>query len=434
MRKNFRKNCDGNVAIMFGIVLVPIITVVGMAVDYSRANSARTAMQAALDTTALMLSKDAAGLTASEITSRAQDYFKAVVTRPELTNIGVTASYTAGSSSGATLQLSSTGKITTDFMRVAGFPTMDLSVNSTTTWGNTRLRVALALDSTGSMDKDNKMEAMQAAAKKLIDQLATNAKSPGDVYISLIPFATHVNAGSSNYNQTWLDWNDWEEVNGDCDKNSGDKSRTLCGQKGGNWKPDSHATWNGCITDRDEDYDVKKTPPAISNASSLFQPEQFADCPAQLVPLTYDWTALKTRIGQMSPGGPTNQPVGMAWAWLSLMQTAPLNAPPEDGNFQYKKILIVLSDGLNTKNKKAGNGSDPSSYVDGRQRLLCDNIKADGITVYAIQVNTDKDPEAATLKYCASGNANFYMLTSASQIMSAFDSIGATLSKLRIAK
>jgi Flp pilus assembly protein TadG len=434
MRNSFWKNKDGNVAVMFGIVLVPIVTCMGVAVDYSRANSARTAMQSALDGAGLMISKDAAGLSAAEISTRADAYFKALVNRPELSNITVSATYTPNSSSGATLQMSSTGTIATDFMRVAGFPTMNLSTTSTTTWGNTRLRVALALDSTGSMDKDDKMEAMQAAAKKLIDQLSTNAKSPGDVYISMIPFSTHVNVGKANYGQTWLDWNDWEEVNGDCNINSGDKSRTRCGQKGGTWKPDSHTTWDGCVTDRDEDYDVKKTPPVTSNASTLFQAEQFAECPVQLVPMTYDWTTLKTRIGQMSPGGPTNQPVGMAWAWLSLMPTAPLNAPAEDSNSQYKKIIIVLSDGLNTKNKKAGNGSDPSSYVDARQKLLCDNIKADGITVYAIQVNTDKDPEAATLKYCASGSANFYMLTSASQIMSAFDNIGAQLSKLRIAK
>src|SRR5258707_5355266 len=39
--------------------LVPLVGAVGAAVDYSRANSVRTAMQAALDSTALMLSKDA---------------------------------------------------------------------------------------------------------------------------------------------------------------------------------------------------------------------------------------------------------------------------------------------------------------------------------------------------------------------------------------
>src|ERR1700712_818568 len=166
MLKKFRGDRRGNVAVMFGLALVPIMTSVGVAVDYSRANSARTAMQSALDGAALMISKDAAGLSSAEISARAESYFKALVNRPEVSNIKVSATYTPSSSSGATLQMSSTGTITTDFMRVAGFPTMNLSTNSTTTWGNTRLRVALALDSTGSMADNGKIEAMQAAAKK----------------------------------------------------------------------------------------------------------------------------------------------------------------------------------------------------------------------------------------------------------------------------
>src|SRR3954469_5097830 len=54
----FGSNCCGNVAIMFALAIIPIFGAVGAAVDYSRASSARTAMQAALDSTALMLSKE----------------------------------------------------------------------------------------------------------------------------------------------------------------------------------------------------------------------------------------------------------------------------------------------------------------------------------------------------------------------------------------
>ena len=46
----------------FALALLPITGFVGAAVDYSRANSARTAMQAAVDATALMLSKTASSL------------------------------------------------------------------------------------------------------------------------------------------------------------------------------------------------------------------------------------------------------------------------------------------------------------------------------------------------------------------------------------
>jgi hypothetical protein len=67
---------------------------------------------------------------------------------------------------------------------------------------------------------------------------------------------------------------------------------------------------------------------------------------------------------------------------------------------------------------------------------LCDNAKAAGITVYTIQVNTHTpaDPTSAVLQYCASGTANFYVVTSANQTLSVFNSIGTSLSKLRVAK
>ena len=68
----------------------------------------------------------------------------------------------------------------------------------------------MALDNTGSMADDGKMPAMQTAASNLIDQFSALAKNPGDIYISIVPFAKDVNVGASNYNQTWIDWTDWE--------------------------------------------------------------------------------------------------------------------------------------------------------------------------------------------------------------------------------
>src|SRR5271169_6222466 len=47
----------GNIAIIFGLAIVPVMGAIGAAVDYSVANASRTAMQAALDNTALALSK-----------------------------------------------------------------------------------------------------------------------------------------------------------------------------------------------------------------------------------------------------------------------------------------------------------------------------------------------------------------------------------------
>ena len=93
----YRSAQSGNVAIVFALSLIPLIGITGAAVDYSRAGSARTDMQAALDATALMLSKNTAvpGFQQAQLTSAAQSTFTALFTRPGVTNISVTSTYNA---------------------------------------------------------------------------------------------------------------------------------------------------------------------------------------------------------------------------------------------------------------------------------------------------------------------------------------------------
>jgi len=146
--------------------------------------------------------------------------------------------------------------------------------------------------------------------------------------------------------------------------------------------------------------------------------------------LTYDWTALKNKVDAMQPEGNTNQAIGMAWAWLSLLQQTPLNAPAEDSNFKYNKVIILLSDGDNTQNRFSTN----QNTIDARQKLLCDNAKTAGIQVYTIQVNTNNDNNSSVMSYCASSSNNYFSTTTANGINTAFSSIGASLSRLRIAQ
>src|SRR5581483_3053608 len=150
----------GNIAITFAITVLPILFFVGAAIDYSRAAKARSGMQAALDSTSLMLSRDLSTgtITQSQIATKAVSYFTALYTNKDAQGVSIAATYTPGSgSTGNTVAVNSSGSITTDFMRIAGFPTMGYSANSTSTWGTSLLRVALVLDTTGSMADFNKI-------------------------------------------------------------------------------------------------------------------------------------------------------------------------------------------------------------------------------------------------------------------------------------
>src|SRR3954469_4010739 len=88
----FRVDRSGNVALIFALALIPVFGAVGVAVDYSRANAARTAMQAALDAAALMVSKEALNVTVAQVQKKGQRYFNAEFKRPEVN--GTTATFT----------------------------------------------------------------------------------------------------------------------------------------------------------------------------------------------------------------------------------------------------------------------------------------------------------------------------------------------------
>jgi Flp pilus assembly protein TadG len=583
----FRGAHTGNVAIIFAIATLPIIAGVGFAVDYSRANAVKAAMQSALDATALMISKEAATDTAAQLQTNAQKYFLALFTQKQALSPTVTASYTT--TGGTEVMLNGTADVPTSLLGIIGYNTITVTGSSTTKWGSNRLRVALVLDNTGSMADNGKMPALQAATKSLLTQLQNAVTVNGDVYVSIVPFVKDVNLGASNWNSNYIYWgtvaqdpsladnNSWDANNGSCSIGnystrsscisqsscsisgyssqssctgagtcslSGHNSQSSCTAAGtcsisgsghntqstcttgvcsisgkttqstctaagtcsisgkttqstctsagvcsksqyttsstcsqhsgtwtagtwtvgvwtppgtwtaGNWTPgvwstatwtpQLHNTWNGCVEDRGNstapdttnNYDTNVASPNVTINSSLYAAEQSPYCstlPAAME-LSYDWSSMNSLVNAMSPNGSTNQAIGLQLGWLSLTGGGPFTVPAMDPSYTYTQVIILLTDGLNTQDRWYGDGSTTSTQVDARQTLTCSNIKAAGITLYTIQVNTGGDPTSTLLQGCASSADKFFLLTSASQIMTVFTQIGTTLSQLRVAK
>jgi Flp pilus assembly protein TadG len=440
----FRKSHDGNIAVIFAIALVPLLSFVGAAIDYSRANAARSSMQAALDSTALMVSKDLSQgiITPGQINTQAQAYFTALYNNNDAKSVTISATYTASTTVGSTVQVNGTGSVVTDFLKVAGFPNLNFNTSSTSAWGSNLLRVALVLDNTGSMNNYNKIGALQTAAKNLVTQLSGLAKNTGDVYISVIPFAIDVNVGTSNVNASWLRWDlfDPSISTSNCTggTNAGYMSYATCLGHNYTWHhtvgSPSHSTWGGCVTDRDSTNDVNSAAP--SSLATNFIADQDPLCPVtQILPLTYNWTNVNANIGSMTANGATNQTIGLQWGWLSLLQQSPLNAPAESiTGTTYQHVIILFTDGLNTGDRWNGDLSNTNSAVDTKMATLCANIKNSGVIIYTVQIDTDGAGQSAVLPACASSTGNFFMLTQPSQIAAAFAQIGTSISKLRVAK
>ncbi|MGE3865942.1 MAG: pilus assembly protein TadG-related protein [Hyphomonadaceae bacterium] len=541
----FRRARKGNVAMIFALATIPILIAGGAGVDLARALAVRAKLYAAVDAAALAVAAKP-GATLDQQKVLAQQYFNANYQLNPSFGAPMPVSVTVANS---TVTVKTEVTMPTTLMAVAGIEHVPVKASSEVVWGQTKLWVALALDNTGSMCEPSsqpcpspgsttKMYALKAATKELLNILKNASATAGDVQAAIVPFAKDVNVGASNYNASWIDWTDWDAVNGSCSisgkspKNtcessttgscsiSGNNSKNSCESAGtcsisgnnsknscesatsgscsnpsqttknncqnnnacsnagystknscqnagftwgkgtwttkngvwtpgvwtsvsGVWTPNNHNTWNGCVADRGfsiygsdgpdttNNYDVMNTAPG-STAESKFPAEQWSSCPASLMTLSYDWSALNTKVDDMTANGNTNQTVGLAWAWHALSQGAPLNAGSVPANTT--RYIILLSDGANTENR----WSSSQSSIDTRMGKACANAKADNIIVYTLFLDVGgKSGNADVLKGCATGGefgGNYFHLTNVNQVSTAFNLIGQKITNVRVAK
>lgn len=420
----FLNDCKAGAAPMLALGLIPLLGAVGAAVDYSRAASVRTSMQSAVDSTALMLSKDAQSLSGAQLSAKATSYFNALFTRPEAGNALVTPEFSSPQAGSFNLKVTGTATVATMFWRIMGQPQIDITASGEVLWGIKKLNLALALDNTGSMSQSNKMTELKKAAHSLLTTLQNAEKTPGDIKVSIIPFAVDVNVGTSNVNSNWIDWTDWEAVNGTCSRSSY-TTKSSCTSAGKKWTPDNHDTWNGCVNDRDQNNDVMNAAVLPGTPATMYRADQASACPASMMPLSYDWTALNNKVDAMTPTGNTNVTIGLQMAWQTLSPVAPFSAPAPAPDLD--KVIILLTDGENTQNR----WTSTASSIDARTQKVCDNAKADNIRIYTVRVI---DGNATLLKSCASKPDMYYEVTQASQLNSVFSAIAQNLANLRIAK
>jgi Flp pilus assembly protein TadG len=420
----FVRDRKGGVAPLLALGIIPLVGTVGAAVDYSRANLVRTAMQNALDATALMLSKDAQSLPAPQLDAKATSYFNSLFTRPEAGNVQVTQQFGSPQQGSFNLKVSGTATVDTMFWRLIGQPQIAISASGEVTWGIKKLNLALALDNTGSMASSGKMSALKEAAHNLLTTLKNAEKAPGDIKVSIVPFAVDVNVGTANVAAPWIDWTDWEAKNGTCSQSSY-QSKSSCESHWGVWTPKPHSEWNGCVMDRDQNNDVLSTATVSDSPASKYRAHQASACPTAMMALSSDWTALNAKIDQMVPTGNTNVTIGMQLGWQTLSPVAPFSAPAPSPDLD--KVLIVLTDGQNTQNR----WSSSQSSIDARTQKVCENAKLDNIRIYTVRVI---DGNATLLKGCATKTEMYYEVAEAAQLNSVFAAIAQNLANLRISK
>lgn len=205
--RDFTLSRRGNVAVMFGLALVPMMIAAGVGLDFARAAMTRAQMGEALDAASLAVGSTT-GLDQAKALALAQKYFAANYHGEGTPNVTITNFDAKGS-----VTVSASTSVSRTLLRIIGDADVQVSAASTAVWGQSKLWVSLVLDNSTSMMEGSpttKMAALQAASKKLLDKLKGAAATPGDVKVAIVPFTHLVNVGTANVGANWLYWGDWE--------------------------------------------------------------------------------------------------------------------------------------------------------------------------------------------------------------------------------
>ena len=315
----------GNVALIFTLVLPPLLLMTLGGVEIARVSTVRMSVQDALDaaTLAAARSKETDSLKIKEV-----GYAALRANVPAWDDVTLDAANTTFTLDTATGKVVGNASVNVKTLVANIFlppygrffdDHMPAKAHSEVERGNFRMEIALVIDNTGSME-GAKLTNTKAAAKTLIDRLEiTNSRliETDAIKISLVPFSMTVRAtaGGTNTPPHWMRrvrdhtgggiYNDTSNPYSMFDGNATDRF-TLFDRLG--------TTWGGCVEVRGAPYDIRDTPLTTGIKASQWIPFFNPDNPDEDdYPNDRTWNTWGTSndyVDDLIPGNTDNWPFG----------------------------------------------------------------------------------------------------------------------------
>lgn len=401
----FGRDTGGAAALMFTIAAVPLIMAAGLAIDYSRAATARTKLQASLDAGALAAA-GARSMTEAQRIKLAKDTFAANFTGYGTQQVSgdPTVEFT---DQGVTMSFRST--LPTTFMKVAGFDTMNLSGDTSVSIpADIKAEVALVLDYSASMNdfsgSKRKYVAMREAAIKMVGDLTSDGNDK--VSFGLVPFSHHV--------YTTL------------------PAAHVVGAAG--------SDWTGCTQDRRYPHNTGVAVPTADDATKWGHPHApahlsdgcsgYAPRGLKVREMSKDYAGIVGQLEAMRPYAWTHISLGLEFGWHLLDPSAPFTGAASYGDAENRKFIVLLTDGRQTEPAFGPGSQRTVAWGERNLETLCANVKAAGIRLITVAFDLDDSATENRLKACASEPAtDFFVAEDGAALAGAFDSIRATIGR-----
>lgn len=462
----------GAVAVIFGLSLVPMIAAVGVSVDLLRLTSARMVLQASLDSASLAVG--ASKLTDTQkIQALTQSYVTANAGSLDLqvTSLNVTQQQAPTGEKMVTVEAAA--QLSTTFMKVMNVDSLTIRTSTVVQKASPGpMHLALVLDVTASMTavpstggSRTKMQILRSAALELVDEVIATA-SP-DTRIGIVPYSGNVRlypAASlpspvpgwirprSNTVNSCVQYSAWSPPNCavwvDCVvdgvfRPNGCISHANCTRTCLQTQQITN-NWNGCIGPRV--FELNGTTYTTAYLETIANPtappypgmpSNAPECPTSvLLPLTNDWTTLRSRINGLAAVGNTYIPSGLTWGWNMLDENDPYPAASLTA-LGGQKVMVLMTDGVNSVGVRSPDGfltpaAFNASVVNGRTSALCQKIKDSGIKVFTVLFDVQDATTQTMLRDCATSSSMAFVAEDSNQLVQAFRDIADMLRTVKI--
>lgn len=261
---SFLQDRRGNVAMILSLCLLPIVVIMGAAVDLSRQRGGEGRAQDALDSALLAVARNGADRNENQLTNEGLKWFEAHLGSAPFTIESFTIT-----KKGEVLRADLIGSVESVFLGIIGIEDLKVVRSAEVQTGLTKIELAMVLDTTGSMmstpkgQSKTKLQSMKDAAGKMVTTLDALAEKDSMIEIGVVPFATYVNVGKENINANWMDTDADSPVHGD-NLVDGLSRFDLYEHLGYKWK--------GCVQARPAPHDVRDTRPRPARPETLFVP------------------------------------------------------------------------------------------------------------------------------------------------------------------
>lgn len=452
MFRTYSRDVSGNMAATFAVCLLMLMSAIGAAVDYNSMTSKKTTYQSLADIAVL-----AAARSGEDKKSKLKKIAKAAVEANNFTGDTLKTKLTLTKE--GRVQVTVNGTYDTVMMSLFGKPHQNISALAEAPLATSEpVDIALVLDTTGSMS-GSKIDSLKMAANALVTQLESYKNE--SIRVSVIPFSEYVNVGLSRRYEPWLyvPADNSTSLPQKCkmkrDVISKTNCRTItrtatCNNDGVSYTctrkftkcdytygpeyeycytPTSKSKWYGCVGSRQTPWNERAHKGAVSIPGLMNE----RDCAKEILPLTKDMSAVRTKINSLTADDKTYLPAGLIWGWRALNSQAPLVEASTAKAKNKNSVLIFMTDGANTvsQNGTLHNGNDITN-ANKQTKQLCSNIKSDKIQMYTVAYDFGGADTLKILKNCASKPDMFFLASDAAGLKQAFEDIGTSLLKLRL--